>query len=295
MRSLLCGCQRINDVRHRHRRAVLRMRHAKSLELHLAAELLKMFGQQLLLGLHAGRAAGPRPDRAELLQILVGPGSVEGDIFQLQGGARRRRAAVLAKKNPGSHRRSAEHHDRRHRHGASRNKTPEKTRLLGHGSLFAGRRRERSIILLAGRNETFSRRRYGDGAAAHARPRWPTFRRPPNMPLLAANSITLLTPPLARLEPHHGFSSRFLTLPQIPRIAILPLRSRCLRKGRSTKGDDQWQSMSERFSNCTKPPWPSGTRMRSTTRTRGSCTSSAFSISRTSACGIRKTSPAARR
>ena len=65
------------------------MPHAKPLELDLAAELLEMLGQQLLLGLHAGRAAGPRPDRAELLQILVRPGAVEGDVFQLQRRGRR--------------------------------------------------------------------------------------------------------------------------------------------------------------------------------------------------------------
>ena len=49
------------DVRHRHRRTVLRMGHAKALELHLPAQLLEMLRQQLLLGFHAGRAAGRGP------------------------------------------------------------------------------------------------------------------------------------------------------------------------------------------------------------------------------------------
>ena len=43
-----------------------------------------MIGQQLLLGLHAGRAADPRAERADLLEILVGPGAVEGNVGQRQ-------------------------------------------------------------------------------------------------------------------------------------------------------------------------------------------------------------------
>ena len=60
------------------------MPRAKPLQPDLSAELLKMLDQHLLLSLHAWRTARSRPDRAQFLQILVRLGAVEGDVLQLQ-------------------------------------------------------------------------------------------------------------------------------------------------------------------------------------------------------------------
>jgi len=48
----------------------------------------KCSNQQLLLSRHAGRAAGPRPNRAKRLQILVRLGAVEGDLAPVSASRR---------------------------------------------------------------------------------------------------------------------------------------------------------------------------------------------------------------
>ena len=70
-----------DQVRHRHLRPVERMAHAEPLHLNLPAALAEMLGQQLLLGLHAGRSARTPPDRAELFQVFVRPGAAERNIL----------------------------------------------------------------------------------------------------------------------------------------------------------------------------------------------------------------------
>ena len=66
-----------DDVRHRHRRAAQRILGAELLQAHLAAELLEMLDEHLLLLLHAGRAARPRTDAHKLFEIAIRPLRIE--------------------------------------------------------------------------------------------------------------------------------------------------------------------------------------------------------------------------
>ena len=104
-------------VGHGDLRSVLRMGDLKPLEFDLAAEFLKILGKQLLLGLHAGRAAAARSDGAELLEIIVRPRAVEGDVLQLQ----RRDGGILAVVGTGT----AEENERRQHGRAEQNRGGE--------------------------------------------------------------------------------------------------------------------------------------------------------------------------
>ena len=63
---LLSGCQRTMRLAMGTSEPSTRMRHGEPLELDLAAQLLEMLGQELLLGSHAGRSATSRPDGDKL-------------------------------------------------------------------------------------------------------------------------------------------------------------------------------------------------------------------------------------
>ena len=58
------------------------MANAKFLQANLAAQLLEVRAEHLLLRAHPFRLADARPQRAQIVQIVVGPLPVEGDVGQ---------------------------------------------------------------------------------------------------------------------------------------------------------------------------------------------------------------------
>ena len=121
-----------DQIRHRHRRPVEGAAGPKLLITNVASQLAKVFDQQLLLGLHAGRAADARPNGANLLQILVSFGSVEGDVGQrqLRAVGRPQRQPVCGQQEQIAERGQAHAHDR----GDAR---PQES-FLGHASHAKG-------------------------------------------------------------------------------------------------------------------------------------------------------------
>ena len=126
------------------------MADAELLKLDLPAQFLEMFGQQFLLGRHAGRAAPPRPDRTELLEVFVGPRAVEGDILQLQrrGGSHGVAVpAAVAKQEPRRYRQAAGQHNRGHEERPSGKSWAGRFRsIVFHSSIFDGLRRRHKCI-----------------------------------------------------------------------------------------------------------------------------------------------------
>ena len=107
-------------------------------------QLLEMVGQQLLLGLHAGRAAEPRPDAHRFLEISVSPGAVERDVGELQP----RMAWAGSPATPSARRTTAGSRGtgRWPPDGHQENRL---TRRLDHGLVAASRRNELDTILSA--------------------------------------------------------------------------------------------------------------------------------------------------
>src|SRR5262245_65189315 len=74
-----------DHVGHFNRLALAFLFSAKGLHFHFAAQVLKMFLEDLLLLLHASRAADPRPDFANVLEVTHGSSAVENDIIPIRG------------------------------------------------------------------------------------------------------------------------------------------------------------------------------------------------------------------
>ena len=91
---LALGVPLDDEIGHGDLRAVHGVPDVELLELDLATQLAEVLRKQLLLGLHPLRAATPRPDGADLPQVLVRPGAVERDVLQPELGIARLGAAV---------------------------------------------------------------------------------------------------------------------------------------------------------------------------------------------------------
>ena len=142
---LRLGIPADNQVGHGHGRAVFGIGRSELLQLDLAAKPLEMVDQQFLLGEHGRRAAPPRPQRAELLQIVISPDAVEGDVF-----VRRNRLRWVCRLPPhGRH-----GCDRQQHHSGQEHRLAGKAACqFGVGSVFHKGNSKRALYAMSGRLE----------------------------------------------------------------------------------------------------------------------------------------------